>query len=139
MPAFSALNGYRVESLTVMARILKRRVALLLIGLLVFAQGAVAFAACSMERGMIAHIAMAADEHCANCPSPAPQAQNGSLCVAHCTSDLQLAGLTVSLVRSPAQLPALVVNRPTALLPTGLDAPPSGAPPRRILLHSFLI
>jgi hypothetical protein len=122
-----------------MARHLKRRGALLLIGLLVFAQGAVALAACSMERGMIAHVAMASDEPCANCPSPAAQAQNENLCVAHCTSDLQLAGLTVSLVRGPAPLPALVVNRPTALPSTGLDAPPSGAPPRRILLHSFLI
>jgi hypothetical protein len=122
-----------------MAGILKRRVALLLIGLLVFAQGAVALAACSMERGMTAPIAMAADERCPDCPSPAAQAQNGNLCVAHCTSDLQLAGVTVSLVRGPVQLPVLVVSRPTALLPAGLDVPPSGAPPRRILLHSFLI
>jgi hypothetical protein len=120
-----------------MVGIPKRRVALLLIGLLVFAQGAVALAACSMERGMTAHIAMAADEHCADCPSPA--AQNGNLCVAHCTSDLQLAGLTMSLVPGPAQLPVLVVSHPTAFPPTGLDAPPPGAPPRRILLHSFLI
>jgi len=125
--------------MTIMAGILKRRVALLLIGLLVFAQGAVALAACSMERGMTAPIAMTADGHCADCPSPATQARNGNLCVAHCTSDLQLAGLTVSLVRGPVQLPVLVVSRPTALLPTGLDVPPSGAPPRRILLHSFLI
>src|SRR6267143_1094508 len=95
-----------------MAVILKRRVALLLIGLLVFAQGAVALAACSTERGVTAHIAMAADGHCADCPSPAAQAQNGNLCVAHCTSDLQLAGLTMSLVRGPAQLPVLVVSHP---------------------------
>src|SRR5437879_13001070 len=112
--------------MTIMAGILKRRVALLLIGLLVFAQGAVALAACSMERGMTAPIAMTAHEHCADCPSPAAQAQSGNLCVAHCTSDLQLAGLTVSLVRGPVQLPVLVVSRPAAFLPTGLDAPQIG-------------
>jgi hypothetical protein len=114
-----------------MARILRRRIALLMIGLLAFAQGSVAFAACSMERGTTAPaMAMAPDEPCAP-----------NLCAAHCTSDLQLAGAAALIVRGPGDLPILRVARPE-ISPapyTGLHAPPPGAPPHRILLHSFLI
>jgi len=127
-----------------MASIFRRRVALLTIGLLVFAQGSVAFAACSMERGAAAPaMAMAPDEPCADCGAAtsgaAPKYPN--LCAAHCTSDLQLASAAASIVRGPADPPVLRVARPE-LGPaphTGLHAPPPGAPPRRILLHSFLI
>jgi hypothetical protein len=123
-----------------MTRILKRRVALLLIALLAFAQGGIAFAACSMERGTMAH--MAADEPCADAGTAASNApaENANLCVAHCNADLQIGGITLPLVSAPAALPVLAVPRPEAVFfPTGLDAPPSGAPPHRILLHSFLI
>src|SRR2546429_4874490 len=51
----------KVESRLIMASIFRRRVALLMIGLLAFAQGSVAFAACSIERGAAA-MAMAPDE-----------------------------------------------------------------------------
>jgi hypothetical protein len=61
-------------------------------------------------------------------------------CVAHCTFDLQLAGLPLVLVRHPVELPVLLVAvaevRPN---PTAPPAPPPLAVPRRILLHSFLI
>jgi hypothetical protein len=124
-----------VRILSMMAGILRRRIALLMIGLLAFAQGSVAFAACSMERGTVAPaMAMASDEPCAECGT-------SNLCAAHCTADLQLAGVAVSIVRGPADLPVLRIARP-AIGPaphTGLHAPPPGAPPRRILLHSFLI
>ena len=117
--------------LSVMAGILRRRIALLMIGLLAFAQGSVAFAACSMERGTaMPAMAMAPDESCAP-----------NLCVAHCTSDLQLAGAAASIVRGPADLPVLRIALPEIgpAPHTGLHVPPPGAPPRRILLHSFLI
>jgi hypothetical protein len=111
-----------------------------MIGLLAFAQGSVAFAACSMERSMDASaMPMASDEPCADCGAATPKYSN--LCVAHCTADLQLAAVAASIARAPADLPVLRVARPE-LGPaphTGLHAPPSGAPPRRILLHSFLI
>src|ERR1700704_4828571 len=110
-----------------MARILRRRVALLMIGLLAFAQGSVAFAACSMERG-------AATQTMAMAPYEEPCASN--LCVAHCTLDLQLAGVAASILRGAADLPVLRIAWPEIgpAPHTGLDAPPPGAPPRRILL-----
>jgi hypothetical protein len=60
--------------------------------------------------------------------------------LAHCTSDLQLAGLSVALVRSPAAAPVLVVEA-AGRTPDAIASyePPPGGPPRRILLHSFLI
>jgi hypothetical protein len=127
-----------------MPRILMRRVALLMIGLLAFAQGSAASAACSMERGTAAPaMAMAPDEPCDDCgaATSAAAAKYPNLCVAHCTSDLQLSGAAASIVRGPADLPVLRIAR-CEIGPaphTGLHTPPPGAPPRRILLHSFLI
>jgi hypothetical protein len=93
-----------------------------------------------MERATaVPAMAMAPDEPCADCGTAIPKYSN--LCVAHCTADLQLAGVAALIARAPADLPVLRVARPE-LAPaphTGLHAPPSGAPPRRILLHSFLI
>jgi hypothetical protein len=123
---------------------LKRRVAMLAVALLAFAQASVAFSSCSMDRGTMSPV-MAADkgEPGADCETPmtARSPQNANLCALHCTWDLQVAGIAVALLRSPADLPILTVALPHAApaARTGLHAPPEGAPPHRILLHSFLI
>jgi len=121
----------------------KRRVAMLTLALLAFAQASVAFSSCSMDRGTMSP-AMAADndESGADCETPMTETspQNTNLCALHCTWDLQVAGVAVALLRSPADLPILTVALPNVPAPrTGLHAPPLGAPPHRILLHSFLI
>ena len=123
---------------------LKRRVAMFTLVLLAFAQASVTFSNCAMDRGTMG-TAMAADndEAGADCEMPMTKAspQNANLCALHCTWDLQAAGVAVAVVRSPADWPILAVALPRAAPAprTGLHAPPSGAPPHRILLHSFLI
>jgi len=117
---------------------------MLTLALLAFAQGSVAFSGCSMDRGTVGRItAVDNDKSAADCETPMTETspQNANLCVLHCTWDLQVAGVAVALLRSPADLPILTVALPHAAPAprTGLHAPPSGAPPRRILLHSFLI
>lgn len=121
----------------------KRRVALLTLALLAFAQASVAFSSCSMDRSTMGPI-MAADndESGADCETPITTTpRSANLCALHCTWDLQVAGAAVALLRSPADLPILTIALPRAASThrTGLLAPPSGAPPHRILLHSFLI
>ena len=119
-----------------------RRMSLWLIAMLVFAQASVAMAACTMDRGSLAPM-LEMSEGCGDCgtelKTDAPQYANR--CVAHCTSDLQLSGESVAIVRGPAPVPVLWVP-PTERLAsprTGLEETPPGAPPHRILLHSFLI
>jgi hypothetical protein len=62
-------------------------------------------------------------------------------CFAHCTADLQAVGEPVVLARSAADRPILLLPRTEVRISphTGLDGAPPGAPPRRVLLHSFLI
>jgi len=125
-----------------MAVRLKRRVAMLALALLAFAQASVAFSGCLMDRGAMGPV-MAADndESAAGCETPITTTpSSANLCALHCTWDLQVAGVAVALLRSPADLPITVALPRAAPAPrTGLLAPPSGAPPHRILSHSFLI
>jgi hypothetical protein len=118
-----------------------RRISIWLIAVLVFAQASVAVAACTMERGSLAPMLEMVDGcECETQLKPdAPQYANR--CVAHCTADLQLSGSTTALVRSPAYLPVLLLPPFERLASprTGLQAPPPGSVPHRILLHSFLI
>ncbi|MGQ0546696.1 MAG: hypothetical protein ACT4P3_15390 [Betaproteobacteria bacterium] len=123
------------------ARII-RRIAIALIALLGFAQASLSLADCPVERGALAlAMAPAGEDGCCGASVSGFDSLYGNRCVAHCTSDLQLAGLAVALVRSPADLPVLLLERrdDRGSPPTGLQAPPPGAPPARILLHSFLI
>jgi hypothetical protein len=125
-----------------MNRRLRLRTSILLIALLLFAQASVAAAACQMDRGALGPMLEMVDG-CGGCDTEfkpySPQYANR--CVAHCTADLQLSGVAVALARSPADAPLLTVfpaDR-SYLGSAGLAEAPPGAPPRRILLHSFLI
>lgn len=119
---------------------LVRRFAVALIALFLFAQASVVLAACAMDRGSMAQaMTMPADQAC-DCGGAEMQRAVNAGCVAHCTVDLQLAGLPLVLVHDAIETPVLLV--PVAEVrpqPTAPPAPPPLAVPRRILLHSFLI
>ena len=110
----------------------------MLIAFLAFANGSLALAACGMDRGSMAQsMAMPDMPDCDGAGnSPAP----GAVCAAHCTSDLQLPGLQLPLVREAPAAPVLVVELRERRFDGALHAAlPHPAPPPRILLHSFLI
>jgi hypothetical protein len=124
----------------------KRRIALVLLALLAFAQINVALAGCFMDRGSLAPATATStdmDAPCDGCSMPpsgtADQISNA--CIVHCTSDLQLTTAATPLVFNAIEVPIFVVPRFEAPPParSALDGPPVAAPPRRILLHSFLI
>jgi hypothetical protein len=121
-----------------MNRSLIRRIAVSLIALFLFAQGSVALAACAMERGAMA--AAAPVEMEGDCGMMQAEASPSTGCVAHCTTDLQLSGLPLALVRDASRIHVLVVEtaEPQYQL-AARHAPSIAGPPRRILLHSFLI
>lgn len=84
-------------------------------------------------------MAMGSDEPC-TCGGAEMQKSVTAGCMAHCTADLQLAGLPIALVHGAVSTPVLVV--PMAEVHSGLTAwhtPPPSPLSRRILLHSFLI
>ena len=117
-----------------------RRLALTLVALYAFGLGTVALAACGMDRAEMAQArAMASGpEH--DCH----EAGDGSapldpVCAAHCTADVQFTGIQPVAVHGFPDIAVLVVEAVGvhAALPAS-ELPPPG-PPRRILLHSFLI
>ena len=122
----------------------KRRIATFVLALLAFAQANVASHACTMDRGAMGPaVATGSDGPTADCDAPkaATKSRDANLCAVHCTWDLQAAGVALALVGTPSNSPILTVDRPREVPAprTGLYAPPSGAPPLRILLHSFLV
>lgn len=126
-----------------MKRRLSRRIAIALMGLLIFAQASVTLADCPMDRGMLSLTLGGGEENpCGDCG--ASLSAFGSLyanrCVSHCTADLQLTGLPVALVPHSMYAPVFIVEPPVADFGlAALQAPPPGGVPRRILLHSYLI
>lgn len=116
----------------------RRRIALLLFAVLAFAQLNGAFAApCPMSA------AMSMDLPCDDCDTPLQSAHNDmpSVCATACATSEQPGAVTPALVLPPLAQPVLLLLKPAPLdqRATGLAGPPSGAPPHRILLHSFLI
>lgn len=116
---------------------------MLLLAAIAFAQASVSFASCAMERGQLA--AVIATQAAEPCECGEAAAEDDPLhvvrCVAHCTADLQIPNVAVAIVRGAADAPVLTVSLSEIGLfaPTGLEVPPVGTPPPRILLHSFLI
>jgi hypothetical protein len=118
-----------------------RRIALVLIAILAFAQTSVAFAACAMERGDMAQMASTGDDCCGGPLVQSSEPQLANACVAHCTADLQLPVAPMALVHLPADTPVLLLQQSECSSPhrAVLEQPPPRAVPSRILLHSFLI
>ena len=118
-----------------------RRFAAALIALYAFGLGTVALAACGMDRGEMAQtMAMAA----AGTEHDCHEAEEGAapltpVCAAHCTADVQFTGIQPVAVPSRLDIAVLMVEAVAgrASLPAAYLPPPG--PPRRILLHSFLI
>lgn len=125
-------------------RKLKRWIAMLLLAAVAFAQASLAFSACPLERSSLAaamHPAAAAVDRDCETMIMTEWTKFPNRCLMHCSADLQTVGAAVALIRGPATSPVLVLDWPEerAAMRTGLDAAPLGAPPTRILLHSFLI
>jgi len=115
-----------------------RRIAILVLGLLAFAQASMALAACSMDRGSMAHaMTMPADEPCGSCVTEG--ASVAAVCVAHCSADLLLTSAPPDGVAAPAVQPPTALPIACFRSPPVLASLPPGALPRRILLHSFQI
>lgn len=116
-----------------------RRFALALIALLVYAQGAVALAACTMDRGGMAQ-AMAGHD-CCDTSGDQSQLRLGNVCLAHCTAGLQAFELPAALVRAPADAAVLTVPVADAASPDPRGHPVQATPPvpPRILFQSFQI
>jgi hypothetical protein len=116
-----------------------RRIALALIALLVYAQGSVALAGCTKNRGDMARAA--AGHECCDTTDvqPGPGLVNG--CLSHCTADLQLFEPPATLVRAPADTSVLTVPVAGADSPDPRAHAASSTPvvPPRILFQSFLI
>lgn len=121
----------------------KRWVGVLLLAATAFAQTGVSFADCSMDRGRLAQtMAPAAEAPCTMATHVKPDMPRFvNRCLAHCTADLKLAGQPAAIAPSPADRPVLVLARldRAPFADTGLEVPPPGTPPPRILLHSFLV
>ena len=118
-----------------------RRFAVALLAFYAFGQASVAFAAtCGMDRGTMAQaMAMPAGDPCDDCGKAGTDSVT-ALCVAHCTADMQVAAAAPDALPAPANIESMtVVAVPHFRSPPILAYLPSGAPPRRILLHSFQV
>lgn len=114
-----------------------RQFALALVALLVHAQASVAAAGCSMDR---AEMAQTAAHACCELQVVEPGPMLDSVCVAHCTADLQRFEARGALARAASASPVLAVPEPQGGPPQscGSTAMPVAVVPLRILFQSFL-
>lgn len=119
----------------VMHRSLKRWISLLMFAALMFGQASISLAGCRMERGQLPQALEPSD------PCVYVVEQVALSCVAHWTSDLQLAGLAATLVRAPADVPVLFVPEAEEGFDVRprIEPGPPGKLPHRILFQSFQI
>lgn len=123
-----------------LARTIRRRVAHIMLGAMFFAQAALAMAACDWMRVAPAQaiMAKATEPSCHQEP-----AQSANLCLAHCLGGDQSADTPQVVVPAGSRTVVLVIayvnSGPVreAIEHYALNRP--GAPPPRILYHSFLI
>jgi len=112
----------------------------MLIAALLFAQGTLALAACDWARRAPALAVAQPGQGSGGCME---QMQNVNLCVAHCLGEDQSADTPQVVVPAWNMAPPLlvaVINRTVAREAILRHALPyAGAPPPRILFHSFLI
>jgi hypothetical protein len=124
-------------------RRVKSLIAALVLGTLAFAQASVSLAACSMERGSVGQVIAAQASAPCDCGTMATEfgPLYANRCLAHCTADLQLSSMAAAIADHGAPAPVLLLPRARsqAAHSTGLQAPPPGTVPPRILLHAFLI
>jgi hypothetical protein len=122
---------------------LRRRIAFALLVVLALAQVNVAVAGCLTERGgssMSSMVLTSSDMQapCDGCQAPEHMS---NACVLHCTSDPQLTRSFESSVVPGIERPFYRIARieERSHAHWALDGPPVAPPPRRILLHSFLL
>lgn len=117
-----------------------KRIASVLLGALLFAQAAVAVAACDWLRVAPAQaiMAKAGEPSCHEEP-----AQNTNLCLSHCLGNDQSADTPQVAIPAWNQASFLVIvdfeRAPVLKAVLHYTLPHPGAPPPRILYHSFLI
>jgi hypothetical protein len=123
-----------------MNRRILRRIAFSLIGMLLFMQGAVALAACEMDRGSM-NMSQAAEAPCQHSDPASEDVSQGNLCIAHCTADLQLPSVAAAPALAPTDFVVVLVVpfREASAVATSFEVPPPRSIPPRILLHSFLL
>ena len=113
------------------------------LGALLFAQAALAVAACESVRRAPA-LAIALAEHRVGGENCHQQERNLNLCLAHCLGEDQ--SLDKPLLKVPAlsgapvlAVPAVIVSPHDACAPRRMAVPRAAAPPPRILFQSLLI
>jgi hypothetical protein len=123
-----------------------KRIARLLLGVMLFAQAAIALAACESFARTPALAVVAAQEQAdaAKCHEESGANGNANLCLAHCLAadqSLDKPGVTIPpLAAAPVlALPSIDRLLPDAVAPRKVAVPPAAAPPPRILFRTLLI
>ena len=120
-----------------------RRTALLLLSLLLFAQGALAATGCNWQQRAPAQALASGDAP--PCHETAQNQRNANLCLADCQSRVQSLDKPAVPVHAMPVAPVLVVEMIAPVAGGSLIASfpfeiiPPGTPPPRILYHQFLI